>query len=111
MGEDGAAGDHVEDEVVARPRPCVILARVVNDMAGAQRAHEIELRIVVYTGHFGTIETCDLHGERAGAAARAVNQDLLPRSEIALQGWRARQPVEGQASATRQPFRSRSANR
>ena len=78
VGEHRAVRDEVEDEVV-RPVPGEVVAAVVDDLVGAERAHEVELAGVVDPRDVRTRQLRELDGERPGAAARPVEQHAAPR--------------------------------
>ena len=58
--------------------------RVVDDVVGAERAHQLDVARAAHAGDFGAVVLGDLHGERADAAGRAVDQHLLSRLDLAL---------------------------
>ena len=53
-------------------------------MIGADRADEIHVRGAAHAGHLRAEGLGDLHGERAHAARRPVDEDLLPRLDLAV---------------------------
>ena len=77
-----APGD-VEHQVVALVAPGEVLLGVVDDVVGAERSDEIDVPRAAHAGHLRSECLGDLHGERAHASRRAVDQDLLSRLEPA----------------------------
>ena len=67
----------VEDDVIALAARPEVLPRVVDDVIGADRAKQLQVLRAAHAGHLGAERLGDLHGERADATRRAVDQDLL----------------------------------
>ena len=84
VSECRPVGGQVEDQVVAASGPGEVLPRVVDDAAGAERAHELQLLCVVNPGDLGPGQLGQLHGVHARATAAAVDQDLLPGLNLSL---------------------------
>ena len=78
-----AVSTRVEDQVVRFRAVCEVLARVVDDMVGADRQDEVGLRRAAHAGHIGSERLRQLDGERAHASCRADDQDALPCSNLA----------------------------
>ena len=78
VGERGAVGDEVEDEVVGLVGPGEVLLVVVDDLVGTDVSHELELGRVVDGGDVGAEPLGELDGERARSAAGPVDQHPLP---------------------------------
>src|SRR5436309_10358483 len=57
---------------------------VINDVICAERSNQIDIPRAAHAGHICTERFRDLHGERADASRRTVNQDLLPRLNFSL---------------------------
>src|SRR5215211_1607413 len=74
----------VEQQVVAPVAPGEVLTRVVDDVIGAERSREVDVPRAAHAGHLRSERPGDLHGERAHAARRAVDQHLLPRLDLPL---------------------------
>jgi hypothetical protein len=72
VGEHRPPDDQIEDQVVGLP-PREVLAAVVDDVVGAERAHELELAGVVDTRDMSTESLGELDGERARPTAAAVD--------------------------------------
>src|SRR6516165_10858665 len=53
-------------------------------MIGTDRFDQLEVRGTAYAGHLGAERLGDLHGERADATGRAVDQYPLPRLQVRL---------------------------
>src|SRR5680860_812972 len=64
----------VEDHVVALPAAGEVLPGVVDDVAGAERADQLDVAGAAHAGDVGAEGLGDLHGERADASRRAVDQ-------------------------------------
>ena len=77
MGQPAVAAD-VEDDVVAVLAVGEVLARVVDDVVGAEGADQVHLRGAAHAGDLGAERLGDLHGEAAHAARRADDQHVLP---------------------------------
>ncbi len=71
-------GDVVEDDVEALWSAGEIVAGVVDHRVGADRLDQAGVPGAARAGHLGTEHFGDLDRERAEAAGRAVDQDLLP---------------------------------
>src|SRR5258708_9568166 len=76
--------DAIEDHVISLGAPGEIVGRVVHDMVGADGPNEVHIPRAAYTGHFSAERSGDLHRERAHTARRTVDQDLLPRLNLAF---------------------------
>ena len=74
----------VEDEVVALAPRREVLAGVVDDVVGADGADQLHVPGAGHAGDLGTERLGDLHGERAHAARRPVDQDLLSGLDLAV---------------------------
>ena len=85
--------DVVEDDVVALWALGEVLARVVDDVVGAERADQLELAGAADAGHLGAHRLGDLHGEGADAAAGARDEDLLAGPDA---GYVAQRPEGGE---------------
>ena len=70
--------NEVEDQIVTLISLGKIFFRVINHVVGADRSDKIDIARAAHAGHFGAERFRDLHGERAYASGRAVDQDLLP---------------------------------
>src|SRR6266542_6764933 len=68
----------VENYVVTFRTFREILFRIIDDVICAERSNQIDIPCAAYAGHICTERFRDLHGERADASGRTVNQDLLP---------------------------------
>ena len=79
-----AARGVVQDEVVALAPPGEVLLRVVDDVIGADGADQLQLARAAHAGDFRAGRPGDLDGERADAAARSHDQDLLTRGYLAV---------------------------
>ena len=81
----------VEDEVVARSALPEVLLGVVDDMVGPDRADHVQVLRAGHAGDLGTERLGDLHGERAHASRRPVDENLLPRLDLpsSRRSWRA----------------------
>src|SRR5829696_8842862 len=97
--------EHVEALSLARE----VFPRVVDDPIRAERADDLQ---VPRTGHRGDMRAerlCDLHRERANAAARTVDEDSLPGLDTGLvaQALERRDPSHRQRGGLlkRQPRR------
>src|SRR6266542_2546661 len=71
-------GDVVQEDVEPFGSLGEVLLGVVDDRVGADRPDEVGVPGAAHAGHLGTERLGDLDGERADAAGRAVDQDLLP---------------------------------
>src|SRR5258708_24019898 len=76
--------DAIEDHVISLGAPGEIVGRVVHDMVCTYLANEVHIPRAAYTGHFGAERSGDLHRERAHTARRTVDQNLLPRLNLAF---------------------------
>src|SRR5262249_33378933 len=74
----------VEDDVVDLRPPGEVLLRVIDDFIGADRTHQLDVPRTGDGRDARSERLRDLHGERAYAAARAVDQDLLPWLNVGL---------------------------
>ncbi len=79
LGPRPAPGD-VEQEVVAPIAPCEVLLGVVDYVIGTERSRDVHIRRATDGGHLRSEHLGNLHGERAHASGRTVDQDLLPWS-------------------------------
>ena len=70
--------DVVEDQVITFRAAGEVLARVVDDVVGTDRAKKVRVLRTGHAGHGSTHGLGDLHGEGAHAARCAVDEDLLP---------------------------------
>ena len=75
-----AIADVIENQVVALRALREIFLRVIDDPVGAERAHQVDVARAAHAGDFGAEMFGDLYRERADAAGRAVDQNLLPRA-------------------------------
>lgn len=82
--------DQIEDHVVVFAPACEVIAAVVDDVVGTERAHEFGVACACDRGHFCADRFGDLHGECAHSPGCAVDQNLLARLETA----RVSQPEE-----------------
>ena len=79
-----AVASDVEDHVVAVLPGSEVVARVVDDVIGAESSDQIHLRCAADAGDLGSESPGDLHDERAHASRRADDQHLLPRLHVRL---------------------------
>src|SRR5438270_159520 len=61
-----------------------VLLRVIDHLVRADRSDRLDVVRAADAGHVRAERLRDLHGERADAARRAVDEDALTRSELAL---------------------------
>ena len=59
-----------------------VVAGVVDDVVGAERADQVDLGGAAHAGDLGAERLGDLHGERADASRRADDQHLLPGLDL-----------------------------
>ena len=90
----------IEDDVVALRPTREVLARVVDDGAGAKCLHELEVGGAAHTGHLRAELPNELHGCRADGARSAVHQDALPGLDTGFPD-----EVQGQQAAVRKRSR------
>jgi hypothetical protein len=81
--------DEVENYVVTPPAIVEILLskvrlRIIDDPVCADRSDHLQIPGATDVGDLGIERLRNLHGERAYASGRAVNQDSLPRLNVAL---------------------------
>ncbi len=79
--EHAAIDDVVHDDVVLAAALREIIARVVDDVVGTERADQLDVPRAAYTRHLGAQRLGDLHGKRADAARGAIDQHFLPGLE------------------------------
>ncbi len=91
------ASGRVQDQVEASPAGGEVLARVIDDVVGADRSDQVQLRRAAHAGDLGAERLRDLHGERADAARGADDEHPLARSEPSL----VAQPLERRAGRDR----------
>src|SRR5437879_924341 len=75
---------HVEDHIVPLPVLDEVLAGVVHHSVRADRSDQVDVSRAADARHIRSKRLGDLHGEGAHASRRAVDQDLLPRPNLAL---------------------------
>ena len=68
----------VEDEIVTLPTLREVLLGVVNNVVCADRSNHVHIPRAANAGHLRAERLGNLHGERAHASRRTVDQDLLP---------------------------------
>src|SRR5919204_641452 len=88
----------VEDEVVPLALLREVLAGVVDDVVGADRADQVHVPRAAHAGHVRSERLRKLHREGTDAARRTVDQDLLPGSHLALVAKRLQGDEAGQGS-------------
>jgi hypothetical protein len=98
-----AEGRRVEHPVVALAGAGVVLPRVVDDVIGPQRAHELQVPPARHAGHLSPERLRDLHREHAHAARGPVDQHPLaadlrliakPLQSGERRRWHRRRPGE-----------------
>ena len=72
----------VQDQVVAARPVGEVLARVVDDVVGAERPDQVHLRRAADAGDVRAEHLRELHRERAYASGRADDQHRLPRLHL-----------------------------
>ena len=76
--------DRVEDRVIDLAVPREVFLRVIEDLVGAERAHELEILRVRDRRHVGARGLGQLHAGRSDRAGRAVDDDALTGAEVGL---------------------------
>src|SRR5579883_1209439 len=114
---DRAERRRVDDEIVERWLTGEVLTGVVDDPVGSDRAHEVDVPRAAHARHLGAERLRDLHGERAHASRRAVDEDLRagPDPPLVAQRVTAVTAASGTAAAcskvTFAGFRTRARSR
>ena len=89
-------GDVVEDEVVLPSAAGEVVAGVVDDVVGADRADEVHVPRAAHAGDLGAERLRDLHGERADPARGTVDEHRLAGLDVALVAQRLEGDEPGQ---------------
>ena len=99
-GEAAVPAD-VEDQVVVPAAVGEVVAGVVDDMVGADRADQIHLRRAAHAGDVRAEGLGQLHGIAADAAGGADDQNLLPAwmCPASRRPWMAASPETATAAA------------
>lgn len=75
---------YVDDDVIAALPVGEVLACVVDDVVCADRLYQVHLFRAADSGHVGTVDLGDLHGEGAHAARRTRDQHALSWLQVRL---------------------------
>ena len=76
--------DRVENYVVMLTTLGEVLLGVINHPSRTEGSNEVHIPRTAYAGHIRAERLGDLHGKRAHASRRAVNQDPLPWLNLCL---------------------------
>src|SRR5882762_6485327 len=74
----------VKNQVVTSLSFSEILFHVVNDLISPDGSNQVRLSRTANTGYVCAERLGDLHGERADASARTINEDVLPRLKLSF---------------------------
>ena len=74
----------IEYQVVPLSTSREVLSRVVDHLVRAGRSDRVDVLRAADAGHVRSERLGDLYGERADASRRAVDEDLLPWSDLPL---------------------------
>lgn len=77
-----AIANQINQHVVAHLSTREVLAPVVDHVVRTERAHQVHVAGTANSGHFRAECLCDLNGERAYAARRTIDQDVLTGPEL-----------------------------